>query len=263
MKGKHMTEEQLKFVEPILSTFENDDIKEFAVEMLNNLPSYIWEVGASSTGKYHPEYTLGTLGLMKHQVAVTRFVNFFFELEQYKNRFDSRHRDLIRLAAITHDGRKSGLQEDYEKSKYTKFEHPLLMAKEYLYYKDKDLLPEEELKYIARLVSSHMGQWNTDKRSTLVLPKPNDEASELLHLADYLASRKCLNMSFDDYVVPKEKLPEIDPGDYVLTFGKHKDCALKDIPKDYIKWLATQDKFPLKEPLKTFVGQIVRGEVNE
>ena len=116
------------------------------------------------------------------------------------------------------------------------------------------------MKFIAIAVSKHMGQWNTDKRSTATLPKPDDEASELLHLADYLASRKCLNMSFDDYVIPEEKLPNINPGDYVLTFGKHKDCALKDIPKDYLQWLATQDKFALKEPLKTFVGQIIRGE---
>lgn len=252
-----MTEEQLKFVEPILNTFENEDIRLFAVEILNELPSYIWEVGASSTGKYHPSYTLGVLGLMKHQVAVVRFVNFFFELEQYKNRFTSRQRDLLRLAALTHDGRKSGSQEDYEKSKYTKFEHPLLMAKVYLSYKDKGFLPEEELKYIAVAITKHMGQWNTDKRSSITLPKPSDEASELLHLADYLASRKCLNMSFDDYVVPKEELPDVAPGDYVITFGKHSGSALKDVPKSYLSWLSNQE---LKEPLKTFVNQILKGE---
>jgi len=248
-----MTEEQLKFVEQILNTFENDDIKEFAVEILNNLPSYIWEVGASSTGKYHPSYTLGVLGLMKHQVAVVRFINFFFELEQYKNRFTSRQRDLLRLAALTHDGRKSGSQEDYEKSKYTKFEHPLLMAKVYLSYKDKGFLPEEELKYIAVAISKHMGQWNTDKRSSIELPKPSDEASELLHLADYLASRKCLNMSFDDYEIPITE----DINTYKMPFGKHQDTLIKNVPKDYLRWLAGQE---LKEPLKTFVNQILKGE---
>lgn len=35
----NMTEEQLKFVEPILNTFENEDIRSFAVEILNELPS--------------------------------------------------------------------------------------------------------------------------------------------------------------------------------------------------------------------------------
>ena len=253
-----MTEEQLRFVEPILNTFENEDIKEFAVEILNELPPYIWEVGASSTGKYHPAYSLGALGLMKHQVAVCRFINFFFELEQYQSRYNSRKRDLLRLVALTHDGRKSGSQEDFLNSKYTVFNHPLLMAKEYMSYKDKGFLSEEELKFMGKVVASHMGHFNTDKRSTLVLPKPSDEASELLHLADYLASRKCLNMSFDDYVLPKEELPNIN--DYRISFGKHSGTLIKEVPKDYINWLATQDKFPLKEPLKTFVNQILKGE---
>lgn len=248
-----MTEEQLKFVEPILNTFENNDIKEFAVEILNNIPSYIWDVGASSSGKYHPTYTLGVLGLMKHQVAVVRFINFFFELEQYQNRFDTRKRDLLRLVALTHDGRKSGSQEDYIKSKYTVFNHPLLMAKEYLSYKDKGFLPEEELKFIAKVVASHMGQWNMDERSSLSLPKPSDEASELLHLADYLASRKCLNMSFDDYEIPITE----DINTYKMPFGKYQDTLIKNVPKDYLKWLSGQE---LKEPLKTFVNQILKDE---
>lgn len=254
-----MTEQQLKFVEPILSTFENEDIKNFAVELLNKFPKYIWEVGASSSGKYHPEYTLGILGLMKHQVAVVRFINFFFELDQYKNRFDSRKRDLLRLAALVHDGRKSGSQEDYDKNKYTKFDHPLLMAKEIYSYRDKGVLPEEELKYISFAVSSHMGQWNTDKRSKdVVLPTPRDEAGELIHLADYLASRKCLTMSFEDYVVPEDDTTEVkDPKEYVMTFGRHKGVALKNIPKDYLLWLSGQE---LREPLKTYVGQIINGQ---
>ena len=251
-----MTEQQQKFVEPILSTFENEDIKNFAVELLNNLPDYVWEVGASSTGKYHPAYTLGTLGLMKHQIAVVRFINFFFELDQYKNRYDSRHRDLLRVAALVHDGRKSGSQEDYDKSKYTKFDHPLAMGKVIYSYKDKNFLPEDELKYIAFAVSSHMGQWNTDKKAKdITLPLPKDEAGELIHLADYLASRKCLNMSFDEYEIPSEKKIDTDPLDYVIGFGKHRGKALRDVPTDYLSWLSGQE---LQEPLKTLVPLVLK-----
>lgn len=247
-----MTEEQIKFITPILSTFENDDIRNFAEELLNNLPPYIWEVGASSTGKYHPAYTLGSYGLMKHQVAVCRFINFFFELDQYKNRYTSRQRDLLRLAGLIHDGRKSGEQSDYEKSKYTKFDHPLLMGKVILSYKDKRFLDTEELKYIAKAIVTHMGQFNTDKRSPgVVLPIPSDEPSELVHLADYLASRKCLDMNFDDYIIPIN-IPE--PSDYTLTFGKHSGKKLTEVPKDYLAWLSHQD---LKDPLKTLVDNIL------
>lgn len=249
-----MTEQQLKFIEPILNTFENEDIKEFAVEIVNSFPEYIWEVGASSTGKYHPKYTLGKYGLMKHQVAVVRFINFFFELEQYSNRFDSRQRDLLRLAALSHDGFKSGTQEEYEKSKYTKFNHPLLMAEYILSYKDKGFLSEEELRYIAAATSRHMGRWNTDKKSYVVLPKPDNEASELLHLADYLASRKVLDMSFEGYEIPEQEpapLPDINT--YKMPFGKHAGLLLTEIPDSYIQWLSCQD---LKEPLKSLIKQL-------
>jgi hypothetical protein len=42
-----------------------------------------------------------------------------------------------------------------------------------------------------------MGQWNTDKRSSVVLPKPKTVIEKLVHLADYLASRKSLEFNFE------------------------------------------------------------------
>lgn len=232
-----MTEERLKFVQPVLNTFENEDIKEFATVLLDNLPEYIWHVGASSTGKYHPAYSLGDGGLMRHQMAVVRFLNFFFELEQYNSKISSRERDLMRVAALVHDGRKSGSQEDYEKSKFTKFNHPVLMADVVRSY-DGQYLNHEEIEVIANSISSHMGQWNTDKKSDVVLPKPNNGYAKLIHLADYLASRKCLTMDFDEYITPANKV-EFDP-EYTLSFGKHSGKKLLDIYKsapDYVRWM--------------------------
>ena len=75
-----MTEQQRQMITPILETIQDDEIRTFAYVLVDNLPSYIWEVGASSTGKYHPAYSLGQGGLMRHQIAVVRFLNFFFEL---------------------------------------------------------------------------------------------------------------------------------------------------------------------------------------
>lgn len=75
-----MTPERLNMVQPVLNTFENNDIKDFAIVLLDNLPEYIWHVGASSTGKYHPAYSLGEGGLMRHQIAVVRFLNFSLNL---------------------------------------------------------------------------------------------------------------------------------------------------------------------------------------
>lgn len=233
-----MTEERLNLVQQVLDTFENEDIKEFAMVVLEDLPDYIWHVPASSTGKYHPQYSLGDGGLMRHQMAVVRFLNFFFELEQYSSRLTSREMDLLRVAALSHDGRKSGSQEDYEKSKYTKFDHPLQMADVIRSY-DGKYLNHDELETIAVAISKHMGQWNTDKKSATVLPKPNDKFSCMLHMADYLASRKCLAMDFDNYVAEKVEIPDLNT--FVMPFGKkHKGELLVDIAKNdpsYITWM--------------------------
>lgn len=232
-----MTEQQNNMVAPILATIVNEDIREFAKVLVDGLPNYIWEVGASSTGKYHPEYSLGLGGLMRHQIAVVRFLNYFFELEQYNTKFTSREMDLMRVAGLCHDGRKSGEQSDYERSKFTKFDHPLQMANVIRGYEGQ-YLNHDELEFCAHCIESHMGKWNTDKKSSVVLPKPIDEYQQFVHLADYLASRKDLTMAFDNVEVPKPVSTNVD--DYVVNFGKYKGTKLVDLfnkDRSYCMWL--------------------------
>ena len=232
-----MTEQQNNMVAPILATIINEDIREFAKVLVEGLPNYIWEVGASSTGKYHPAYSLGVGGLMRHQIAVVRFLNYFFELEQYNTKFTSREMDLMRVAGLCHDGRKSGEQTDYERSKFTKFDHPLQMANVIRSY-DGQYLNHDELEFCAHCIESHMGQWSTDKKSKAVLPKPMDEYQHFVHLADYLASRKDLTMAFDNVEVPKAAPTNID--DYIVSFGKYKGTKLVDLynqDRSYCMWL--------------------------
>lgn len=234
-----MTEQQKKIVEPILSTIKNDDIREFAEVLLDGLPDYIWHVGASSTGKYHPAYSLGEGGLMRHQIAATRFLNFFLELEQYNTKFTDREMDLMRVAILTHDGRKSGEQADYEKSKFTKFDHPIQMANVVRSY-DGKYLNHDEIEFVAECMSSHMGQWSTDRKSSVVLPKPMNVYQEFIHLADYLASRKDLTMAFDTPEQPKSEAVNLDCNTYVLNFGKYSGTKLVDLykkDKGYCMWL--------------------------
>ena len=232
-----MTEQQSRIVTPILNTIVNDDIREFANVLIEELPPYIWEVGASSTGKYHPAYSLGEGGLMRHQIAVVRFLNYFFELEQYNTLFSSREMDLMRIAGLVHDGRKSGEQSDYERSKFTKFDHPIQMANVIRSY-DGKYLNHDEIEFIAHCIASHMGQWNTDRKSSIVLDKPKDGYQFFVHLADYLASRKDLTMAFDNIETPKVNSTNID--EYVVTFGKYKGMKLVDLynqDRSYCVWL--------------------------
>ena len=234
-----MTEQQKKIVDPILSTIKNCDIREFAEVLLDGLPDYMWHVGASSTGKYHPAYSLGEGGLMRHQIAVVRFLNFFFELEQYNTKFTDREMDLMRVAGLVHDGRKSGEQDDYNRSKYTKFDHPIHMANVVRSY-DGKYLNHDEIEFVAACISSHMGSWNTDRKSSVVLPKPINVYQEFIHLADYLASRKDLTMEFDASEQPKVEAVNLDCDTYVINFGKYSGTKLVDLykkDKGYCMWL--------------------------
>ena len=54
-------------------------------------------------------------------------------------------------------------------------------------------------------ISSHMGQWNTDRKSSVVLPLPTTKYQKFVHLCDYLSSRKFMNVKFvDDEIVERE-----------------------------------------------------------
>ena len=252
-----MTEQQSQVITPILNTIQDEEIRTFAYVLVDNLPSYIWEVGASSTGKYHPAYSLGQGGLMRHQIAVVRFLNYFFELEQYKTPIGDRKMDLMRVAGLVHDGRKSGEQVDYERSKFTKFDHPLQMANIIRSY-DGQYLNHDDIEFIAHCVESHMGQWNTDRKSKTVLPKPIDVYQHFVHLADYLASRKDLTMAFDEAVQPKAELPDVN--EYVLDFGRYRGTKLVDIFKQkrgYIEWCKENFR---KEPFISLVQLLEKQE---
>lgn len=237
----------------ILATFENEDIKTFATKCIDAAPPYWHSVPSSSTGKYHPQYALGDGGLVRHTLALVRILNHMFGVESIANQFTSRERDLLRTAGIAHDMMKSGTQEDYENSKWTKFDHPLLAAR--MVY-DMDGLDKDERKYIATAISSHMGAFNTDKRHpNIVLPKPQDKSQIILHLADYLASRKDIEIKFDNLPETKEELPDINT--WIVKFGKYKDAGLtlpQIAEKDpgYIAWAKNNVSIePAKSLLKT------------
>ena len=255
-----MTEQQNNMVTPILSTIVNDDIREFAKVLVEGLPAYIWEVGASSTGKYHPAYSLGLGGLMRHQIAVVRFLNYFFELEQYNIPFGSRKMDLMRVAGLVHDGRKSGDQSDYERSKFTKFDHPIQMANVIRSY-DGQYLNHDELEFIAHCIESHMGQWCTDRKSSTALPKPLDVYQHFVHLADYLASRKDLTMAFENYEQPKVELPNIN--EYKLTFGRHSGKTIPEIAATDIGWLTWAKENLNREPIATLIKNYLVSQEDE
>ena len=157
----------------------------------------------------------------------------------------------MRVAGIMHDSMKSGTDEDYARSKYTKFEHPILAANN---IRKMSGLPDDEIELIATTIESHMGQWNTDRRSKTVLPTPENKYQKLVHLADYLASRKDIEVLFGEEFQKKEEIPDINT--YIIPFGKYKGKTLpeiKEIDSGYISWAKEN---MTREPVKTLLAQV-------
>ena len=158
----------------------------------------------------------------------------------------------MRVAGMMHDSRKSGSNEDFQKNKYTKFNHPLLAGDVIRNLKGHEL-PDNEVEMIATTIESHMGEWNTDKRSSTVLPLPTNEFQKILHLVDYLASRKDIEVLFNGYET-SNTTPSLDT--YILTFGKHNGEKLTDVvhtDPSYISWAKENIT---REPLRTLLTKI-------
>ncbi len=247
----------------ILDTFENEDIKAFAGICLDTCPKYFWTVPAASTGKYHPATSLGDGGLVRHTISLCRFLTYMFEVEAIKVQFTPRERDLLKIAGMMHDSRKSGTQAEYEHNKYTKFEHPLFAAEVIRDLKDSGI-PNEEVELIAHAIESHMGIWNTNpKNPGVVLPVPSDKYQIILHLADYLASRKDVEMNFSMDPEFKKKantkkvVTEIpDVNTWKLPFGKYQGMTLPEVNEinpGYINWAKTEAH---SEPLHSLAFQL-------
>lgn len=250
----------------ILNTFETDSAKRFAELCIETIPEYFWHAPASSTGKYHPNYALGEGGLARHTVALCKIMNHIFSLDWFKQKYNAEERDCLRLAGLMHDTRKSGSQEDYEKSKWTKFDHPIQAAdvvyKTYIDNKDSLSTRGIYIDMICKAIESHMGQWSTDKRSSVVLPVPEADYQALLHICDYLASRKDIEVLFDDTKqnigVSKQDIQPEKPDihTWTLPFGKYKGMTLFDVQAEnpgYIEWAKNN---LTSEPVRSLLAEM-------
>ena len=161
--------------------------------LINLLPDYFFEIPASSTGKYHPSFALGNGGLVRHTKVAVRIAHELLENNTIGIKFTQDDKDLIIMALTLHDGLKSG----EEHSKYTKFDHPLLISKFIMQNKSKLSLDIDDIRKLCSMIESHMGEWTYDSyQKKEVLPKPRTAEQRFVHMCDFLASRKFLDVKF-------------------------------------------------------------------
>ena len=90
-----------------LTYIKNEKIRRSLITILDKLPEYFYEISTSSTGKYHPAFSNGEAGLVRHTKAAVRIAKELMDNESLTN-FNSDEKDLIIFALTVHDGLKSG-----------------------------------------------------------------------------------------------------------------------------------------------------------
>ena len=178
-----------------ISYIKNKNYIEDYKVLINLLPDYFFRVAASSTGKYHPEFSLGEGGLLRHTKAAVRIAYELLNDSCIGDKYTDDEKDLMLIALTMHDGVKHGFEEDT----YTKAEHPLLASNLIKENRDQLKMNDEEVDLICKVIESHMGPWNTNPYTKEeILPIPQTKSENFVHMCDYLASRRFLDIKFEN-----------------------------------------------------------------
>ena len=151
--------------------------------MADATPDYFWTDGASSSGKYHPQFSQGEGGLVRHTKAVVMFADELLRMSSYAYMREI-YKDYVIAACIIHDTAKYGMV-DFDKSEYANHAKNAALAFE-MYCKEYNYTPSE---FLLNAVAAHMGQWSTDKED-----RPFTSIDRCVHMADYMASRAFIDI---------------------------------------------------------------------
>ncbi len=176
-----------------ISYIKDERIKESAKVLINHIPNYFFSKPASTTGKYHPSFSLGESGLLRHTKTAVRIAKTILDNETFGCFYTNNEKDLIILAIILHDSVKCGDNEEY-----TRFDHPLLSSQLVEKYKEETKLTKEEIELLKNMIEKHMGPWINDYNGNKILEKPKTKCERFVHLCDYLSSQKFLDVKFNN-----------------------------------------------------------------
>lgn len=189
-----------------VNKIKNNDLRTIAETLVEKTPEYFWHNAASSSGKYHPQCSLGEGGLVRHSIMTAVIAvdlltsEVFIEDTQY-------NKDLVIFISLFHDILKYG-----ENSTHTEFAHPIMSADFVLESLPFSNIDEDTAAVIYDAIRSHMGKWNTSRYCPdTILPTPATALQKLIHVADYISSRKYIG-GLDDwgYISKNNKLTESD-----------------------------------------------------
>lgn len=193
-----------------IAHISSSHMRHFVYACLLTAPAYFWQAPASSSGKNHPWWARTEGGLVRHTKAAV-WVGLEL-LEAYPGL--QPEREYIVAALLLHDTLKFGVE-----GRGTVKEHPLL-PREY-YIEHKDILEDGDYEKVMGLIATHMGVWGSESAS--VSPSSGRlSAAELVHLADYIASRPWNGMYTPDgkfHRMKEKPIKEAREGPEVLPKG--------------------------------------------
>ena len=183
-----------------LSLIHNPEIKQFVITCFDKLcPDYFWTCPCSITGKYHPQVALGVGGLVRHtKLAVWWGIELLHALgtsPELKNITPKQLQDEVIATLLMHDMIKNGKglnAQGYPLDRGVTGTHGVTLANKINNDSLDHKLNECPSERILSGIAGHMGIWTTsvpDRPDNLSDPA-NRAFAQLIHLADYCASRK-------------------------------------------------------------------------
>ena len=186
-----------------LGLIQSENLKRFCEDYLENYtPDYFWEIGASSSGKFHPAFSQGIGGLVRHTKAVVMFAEELLRMSSYAYMKDE-YKDYVIVACILHDTIKYGGGE-FDKTAYKNHAQNAADCVAFAWDEHFEMIGKPS-EYLLGAISSHMGQWSTEKED-----RPFTDIDRCVHMADYMASRSFLDIPciVDEYnAIAENDLP--------------------------------------------------------
>lgn len=175
-----------KLFEREIALIESEDLRDFVRFVFDEcVGAWFWKTGASASGKYHPVFSQGKGGLVRHTRSVFMVCEELLRLNTYAYMRDE-YKDYARVACLLHDICKYGEYDEMDKSVYQ--EHGALAARKVMQAWG-EFFGKDAPELLLMAIRSHMGQWTEDRED-----RPFTNIDRLVHLADYLASRSFIDI---------------------------------------------------------------------
>lgn len=234
--------------------FETDEIKNYFLDMCEEIPDYIFTMPSSTSGKYHNPKQCEKFGQLYHIFMFASVLEHLLRLEHIQEFVKTPiARDLMRCVPAFHDAVKCG----WNGSRYTVQNHPMLAHDWVLETNVEHNIDDKMRTFVADMCAAHSGEWNTNKKGEEIMPKPKNAFEKLIHECDILASRPDLDYKIPEELIkilknsPPEELPDVN--EYTLNFGKHKGMTLPQIQQEDPGWIVWAKREMKREPERSLL----------